>query len=800
MVKSINSFFAYPSWPPSIPETVKGAVNEINKTQECYIKTWQECAISGKFIIDVICREIDSADLFIADLTWANPNVLFELGYAIGKQKRVWLLLDPSFTESKNLFNQLRVLTTVGYAPYSNSRDIIKQFYEEQPWLDLQETIFAKSIEPALQEHEESHLLYLKNQHETEASRKLSRLINSFNLPTTLNDPKESSVQTLAWYVTKIWHAPGIIVHLSGESRRGSQLHNLRYAFVSGLAHGFQKPLLMLVETNYPTPIDYRDILSHYERPSECVEMAQSWLEKVSSEYAKNQKESGEYAKRIALSADLGSFNLGEYIAENEEKILNEYFIETEPFLRVIEEQHSVVVVGRKGTGKTANLFMAARKLGEDKRNLVCVIKPVSYDVQGVVRLGKAIKEKDKKGYLAETLWKFLIFSEIALAAYEEIKQLPYVDEKSPEGKLKEIMEAQGSILLDDFAVRLERCVDNLSSNTTEKSLHDFRVAISEILHDNILRSLRNQLGDILTKRKRVIILIDNLDKSWDRRDDLEHLSDFLFGLLSVAKNIPKEFAKHDYWRKPVNVSIAIFLRSDIFERVMKNAREPDKIPCDKLLWDDPVVLMRIVDERLAANREGLDQALLWGEVFCPTVKNKPTKKYILDMILPRPRDLVYFTKAALSTAVNRSHIRVEEDDILEAEKLYSQFVFEAVQVENGISLPELEIILFEFVGGSSILHKNEIFKIFSKSGIDKNRHDYALRHLIALSFLGVEIKLNEFRFCTSVDEIRKIERLSERYITTENKAQRYQIHKAFHAYLEVKTFVEGKEESGSRI
>lgn len=799
MKKIISGFFAYPSKPASIPETIKRAVNEINKAQDCHIKTWQECAITGKFIIDVICREIDNADLFIADLTWANPNVLFELGYAIGKRKRVWLLLDSSFTESKNLFDQLRILTTVGYAPYSNSNDITRQFYNEHPWLDLQETIFVRSIEPALQEHEEKQLLYLKNQHETEASIKLSRLVSSFKLPTTLSDPKESSVQTLAWYVTKIWHAPGIIAHLSGEKRQGSQLHNLRYAFVSGLAHGFQKPLLMLVEADYSTPIDYSDILSHYKTPSECVEMAQSWLEKVSSEYAKNQKESKEYVKKVALSADLRSFNLGEYIAENEEKILNEYFVETEPFLRVIERQHSVVV-GRKGTGKTANLFMAARKLSEDKRNLVCVIKPVSYDVQGVVRLGKAIKEKDKKGYLAETLWKFLIFSEIALAAYEEIKQLPYVDEKSPEGKLKELMEAQGSILLDDFAVRLERCVNNLSLNTTGKSLYDFRVAISEILHDNILSTLRSQLGYLLTRRKRVIILMDNLDKAWDRRDDLEHLSDFLFGLLSVAKNIPKEFAKHDHWRKPVNVSITIFLRSDIFERVMKNAREPDKIPCDKLLWDDPVVLMRIVAERLAANREGLDLDLLWGEVFCPTVKNEPSKKYILDMILPRPRDLVYFTKAALSTAVNRGHSRVEEDDILEAEKLYSQFVFEAVQVENGISLPELEKILFEFVGGSSILHKNEVFKILSKSEIDKNRHDYALRHLIALSFLGVEIKLNEFRFCTSADEIRKIERLSERYITAENKAQRYQIHKAFHAYLEVETFVEGKEESGSNI
>ena len=138
MKKTISGFFAYPSKPASIPETIKRAVNEINKAQDCHIKTWQECAITGKFIIDVICREIDNVDLFIADLTWANPNVLFELGYAIGTRKRVWLLLDSSFTESKNLFDQLRILTTVGYAPYSNSNDIARQFYNEHPWLDLE--------------------------------------------------------------------------------------------------------------------------------------------------------------------------------------------------------------------------------------------------------------------------------------------------------------------------------------------------------------------------------------------------------------------------------------------------------------------------------------------------------------------------------------------------------------------------------------------------------------------------------------------------------------------------------------
>jgi hypothetical protein len=458
MKRLIKCFVAYPSIPASIPETIKGAVEEINKNEECHIKTWEDCAISGKFIIDVICREIDESDLFIADLTKLNPNVLFELGYAIGKQKRVWLIFDPSFEESKKLFDQLRILTTVGYAAYSNTYTIIDNFYKEKPWLDLNDTIFKKSIEPALQARKEMRLLYLKNQYETEASIRLSRLVRQFNMPTTLSDPKESAVQTLTWYVENMWRAPGIIVHLSGESRYGSHLHNSRYSFVSGLAHGLQKPLLMLVESDYQPPIDYSDILFHYNTPTKCTEIANDWLQKVSSIYSESKKKSGEYAKKIALSADLKSFNIGEYIAENEEDVLDEYFIETEAFLKVIEGQYSVVV-GRKGTGKTANLYMAAKKLSEDKRNLVCVIKPVSYDVQGIVRLSKSIKEKDQKGYLSEALWKFLIYSEIARTTYEKIKQLPYIEKNSPESKLEELMEEKGSMLLDEFAVRLERAV-----------------------------------------------------------------------------------------------------------------------------------------------------------------------------------------------------------------------------------------------------------------------------------------------------------------------------------------------------
>lgn len=785
MSNSITGFFAYPSKPAILVETICNAVKEINKSKICNITTWQNCSISGNIIIDVICRKIESSDLFLVDLTEANPNVLFELGYAIAKQKRIWALLDTSRDESKTLFDQLKILTTLGYTSYTNASHIVVAFYREKPWETLNETIYKMSIEPALNTNEEKQLLYLRNQHLTEPARHLDRIVESYNLPTSINDPAESSVQSLVWYATKIWQSIGVIAHLAGVSRHGSQLHNDRYAFVSGLAHGFERPLLMLVENDYISPIDYRDILQKYETAFQCSKIAKDWLLNISDKFTNDQKESDNYVKKLALAKDLKTLNVGEYLAENEERILPKYFVETQAFLSIINDQNTVIV-GQKGSGKTANLYMAANRLREDKRNLVCVIKPASYDFQGVVRLVKQFSERDKKGYLSESLWKLLLLSEIANTIYAELKNRPYASLNSQENDFLEIMEKRDYSLKENFAVRLETCVDNLISNIPRGSLGDFQGAISEILHGNVLQALRKHLGNILSTRKRITVLIDNLDKAWERKEDIEHLSYFLFGLIRVSRDITKEFARHDNWRKKVNISITIFLRSDIFIKVVKEAREPDKIPYVRLSWDDPDTLMRVLDERLAINRGVSDIMSIWQSVFCSTVNGIPSREYILNIILPRPRDLIYFTKSALSIAVNRGHTYVEEVDIHQASKQYSQFVFEVIQVENGISLPDLEAIMFEFVGRNCILTKEEVLKSIAKSGLKKNLWDHAISHLISLYFLGVEINPNEFRYCTNSEELRKLEKLSELYAERSMKAPCYRIHNAFHAYLEV--------------
>src|SRR3954470_4705020 len=153
-----KGFSAYAKLPHSIPATIQAAIESINKSQQTMIVSWEDLEIGGKFIIQEICDKIDDSDFFCADITTINPNVMFELGFAIARDKRIWLIRDDSYVDSKAEFDQLRLLTTVGYRSYTNAEQIIKGFFGDNPHLTLQDTIFRTSIDPLLEPNKSERL------------------------------------------------------------------------------------------------------------------------------------------------------------------------------------------------------------------------------------------------------------------------------------------------------------------------------------------------------------------------------------------------------------------------------------------------------------------------------------------------------------------------------------------------------------------------------------------------------------------------------------------------------------------
>jgi len=231
----------------------------------------------------------------------------------------------------------------------------------------------------------------------------------------------------------------------------------------------------------------------------------------------------------------------------------------------------------------------------------------------------------------------------------------------------------------------------------------------------------------------------------------------------------------------------AIFLRSDIFERVVNSAREPDKISYARIRWEDPELLLRIIEERyIASHGEGSDPSVMWRRYFCPQVRGIPTRQYLTSRILKRPRDIVYFVKAVVSFAVNRKHDRVEEWDVLDGERQYSQYALDSILVENGITIPQLESVLFEFVGAPSIVSADDVGKRIRKANIETEKLDQVTDHLVKLSFLGVEVNAGNFAYADEPRELKKIRVLSDRLLESTGSRRRFQINSPFRAYLEI--------------
>jgi hypothetical protein len=787
-----TGFFAYASAPHSIPATINAAIESINKTQNATLFTWETLGIGGKYIIREICDAIDDCDFFCADITTINPNVMFELGFAIARDKRIWLIRDDSYVDSKAEFDQLRLLTTVGYRPYTNAEQIIKGFFADNPHSTLEDTIFRESIEPLLAPSKGNEpLLYLKSRHDTEGSVRVSGVMDALNPKPILDDPRESSVQPLYWYGQKILYAPGVLAHFLSHQREGSRLTNARYALVSGLAQGFDTPLLMLTEQEEVlAPMDYRDQMRYYTTPMEAGKLTKEWLQQILKEGGSASADAKPgYVGAIKLATELRDFHqqLGEYVAENEADLLCDYFVETTAHMDIINGTQTIFV-GRKGTGKTANLIQAAHEIGKETTNLVCILKPVGYEMDGLARLFASYKMSDQKGYVIESLWKYMLYTELALAAAHQIQNVtPWLLTDSSCAKLLDLLENEEKALAGDFTVRLESVVGKLAAVPSEGSAEQFHQGISEALHNSLLSRLRSILSEVLSKKHHVILLIDNLDKPWARKADTEHLTHFLLGLLTAAERVGEELRYGERSRHLTKYNSAIFLRSDIFNRITEAADEPDKISHTRLTWNDSELLLRIIEERyVASHGPNSDPADMWHKYFCSEVRGIPTRDYLVSRILPRPRDIVYLVKAAVSFAVNRKHDRVEQKDVLDGEMQYSQYAWDSILVENSSIIPGLDRVLIEFVGGPSVLLESKVRQHISTAGIDAEKVDDVIAQLVNLTFLGLEVSRGRFAYADEKKELQKNVVLASRFAAGKGDEPRYEINAPFRSYLEL--------------
>jgi hypothetical protein len=775
---------------PGKGDAIEAAVEELNQGEVVRAKSWTSLAVSGRPIIGAICDEIRNSDLLIADITNLNPNVLFELGFALTQAKRLWLVFNPKVSGAKVLFDRFQLLKAIGYSPYANSKDIVRQFYNDEPYATLGQSLLAELTQSATVVTRSDSLLYITPELTTQAVTTITRRVAGAPIPRTIDDPKEIGVQPLEWYVMNVRAARGVICHFLSDDYEYEdvRISNAKNALVAGLAFGLHKPLLMLAHKPYQSPIDYHDLLRVHEDAKQAEGFYQGWLSTLLETEKHDLERRALYASAVAAHGGLVGLNVGDPIAEHESEELFDYFIPTSAYADAINGQYSLFV-GRKGAGKTATLLKVADQLRSDPRNHICEVRPVAYELEGLLSILRRQMTISEKGYLIESFWKALIYTELAKSVYESITSKPeYLGRTKADEALVAFVAKNEGLVLPEFSMRIDALVVRLSdvSQAPEGSA-DFKTRISEGLHKALLGQLRDLVSACLEKSNKVALLVDNLDKNWTDKADIELTSELLLALLSVGPRVADELRKSSLGRRRLDVMMTIFIRSDIYAAVLSHARESDKLPVRKIEWNDPEVLVRVIEKRIMTSDPGIrDSAEVWDKYFVDQVLGAPTKDFLVSSVFPRPRDLIYLVRASLQHAVNRGHLRIQEKDVLSGLEQYSSFAFASLMAEGTPQFRQLQDFMVQLFGGPSVLTEDEIRDALEEGRLGITNLDYVVSLLQELTFFSFETSPGHFVFAYDHEEKTKLAVLARKTSKAVGR-KRYKIHPAFQSYLELK-------------
>ncbi|HEY4071261.1 MAG TPA: hypothetical protein VGM04_06875 [Sphingomicrobium sp.] len=366
MKRAQTGFIAYPSDQPIITDAIGDAV-ERSTTSKLKLIPWEKLPIIGLKVDNLIRDRIAECDVLIADITYSNFNVYYEIGYAIALDKPVIPLINTSVNEATRRAQDVGIFDTTGWLTYDNSDGLLEQLkkWEKVSWTERQRKD---------KDHSQP-LFVLDTLIKSNYRNYIFSAISNSKVEIRTFDPSENPRMTASHAIGEISASAGVIVTLLSKEMADWAKNNLRSAFLAGLAQGFDVDPLILQFDNGPAPLDYRDFVKNTNRRVETERHVEEYCGDV---LIRNQRGGGR-ARRYSFGV-LSKVNLGASAAENEGQQLADYFIQTAEYARA-RRAEGAIVVGRKGSGKSAIAIRAAAESSRDHRALVLDLRPAAHNL-----------------------------------------------------------------------------------------------------------------------------------------------------------------------------------------------------------------------------------------------------------------------------------------------------------------------------------------------------------------------------------------------------------------------------------
>jgi hypothetical protein len=728
-------FFAYPSSQIEVMQAAAGAGRLVaSRGNEIYLRLWVENDIAGRPLTDPIFQEIQQCDILFADVTTINFNVTFEIGYAIGLGKRVYITRNTNFRREVELIDRIGIFDTLGFEPYSNEEDLARMILDAHGNGAIRISSLLNVKSP----------IYVLNTPTTgQAMLAIVSRIKKARLGFKSFFPQEEPRLSAIKAVDDVAAALGVVVPLLSKDFADADIHNMRAAFVAGVALAMAKATVILQPSNGPAPLDVRDLVRTYTRPEDIADQI--------GELALDVTERLQAVEPLPIPTGnfLAQLSLGDPIAENEFQTLGKYFLRTDEFGRASRGEVNIVL-GRKGAGKTALFSQLRNEKRENSQNIVVDLKPEGYQL---IRLKEDVLDflaEGAKTHLITAFFEYVLYLEICYKVLEKDKDRHNRDGRlyEPYRRLADAYQA-GDAGEGDFSERLL----SLSRDLVGKFQKEFGAGkdqrltaqqVTGLIYKHNVRDIREALSAYLKFKNAVWVLFDNLDKGWSAHGLTSNDILILRSLIDAARKIQREVQKdgHDF-------HCVVFVRNDVYQLLVESSADYGKESRATLDWTDADLLRELIRRRLVQDGLPSDTSFerVWSQICISHHKGEETSQYLIDRSLMRPRNLLKMLAHCRGFAVNLGRERIEQTDIEKGLKAYSlDLITEADQELTDIIGSETAL-LYYFIGEGDEFDRLRLETILKGAGISDDRIESVIEFLLYYGFLGIKIGSENVRY-----------------------------------------------------
>jgi hypothetical protein len=559
-------------------------------------------------------------------------------------------------------------------------------------------------------------------------------------------DPREKARISAQEAIEHVARSGLTIVSLLPSHYPEADIHNVRAAFIAGLAHGMARKALIFQLGEDAPPLDFRDDVTLAQRTDQIDAAITSAAPEVMRTLLRDE------APHITPDRTfLEGLNLGSSVAEEEEEALASYYYPTNAFHRAMRGD-ARVILGRKGSGKSALFYELARRKKATRQNVVLDLQPESYQL---IKFKEEILRLFQPGtqlHLLTAMWDYILLLETAYRLLDLDQGTYHRNHRIFEAyiALKDLYYGGGVYAEADFSERLSVLIEDVRADLLERYPSPERKIslssndVTEIIYKHPIAELRDCVAGYLREKEELWILVDHLDKGWSSTGLQEEDVQIVRSLLEASGKLQKSLNRNGIRCHPI-----VFLRSDVFEFLIANTPDSGKISKVSVDWTDTEALKHMLAMRFvyAGMPSDLSFDEMWLRLCCREVGGQPSADFILARCLMRPRALLGHVAACKNRAVNRGHDRIEDEDVREGVRDYSRDLLRDVMQEIRDVAPQLEDALYALIDTPASFSRRTLNGVFKSWQIPRVNWEGLIDRMLWYGVLGVEVAPAQIRY-----------------------------------------------------